>query len=129
METFLDAYITAALWSSTDGEDSDYEYLDEGYSKEDLAPGLLELMTKECQEFQDKGADLLAQAYAIPEYDHHESNPIAMSGHDFWLTRNGHGVGFWDRGLPEKLGDDLTDLAKSFGECSLYVGDDGKIYC
>src|SRR3990172_722524 len=26
-------------------------------------------------------------------------------GHDLWLTRNGHGTGFWDR--PEIYGEDL----------------------
>lgn len=35
-------------------------------------------------------------------------------GHDFILTRNGHGTGFWDRGLGE-LGDTLTKWAKTFG--------------
>ena len=25
--------------------------------------------------------------------------PLAQIGHDLWLTRNGHGAGFWDRGL------------------------------
>jgi hypothetical protein len=48
-------------------------------------------------------------------------------GHDFWLTRNGHGVGFWDRGLGE-LGDWLTTMSKPYGESTLYVGDDGNVY-
>jgi len=43
---------------------------------------------------------------------------IAQSGHDFWLTRNGHGAGFWDR--PEIYGDyfaeKFTKSAGSFGE-------------
>lgn len=30
----------------------------------------------------------------------------ARVGHDFWLTRNGHGCGFWDR--PEVYGEDLS---------------------
>ena len=30
--------------------------------------------------------------------------------HDYWLTRNGHGVGFWDRGLGP-VGDRLIDLS------------------
>lgn len=47
-------------------------------------------------------------------------------GHDFWLTRNGHGVGFWDRGLGE-LGDFLTDMSKPFGACSLYVNNNGEV--
>jgi hypothetical protein len=48
-------------------------------------------------------------------------------GHDLWLTRNGHGAGFWDRGLGD-VGDKLTAIAKRMGSKSLYVGDDGKIY-
>jgi hypothetical protein len=49
------------------------------------------------------------------------------AGIDFWLTRNRHGAGFWDRGLGN-LGTRLTDAAQAFGECDLYVGDDGKLY-
>ena len=49
--------------------------------------------------------------------------------HDFWLTRNGHGAGFWDgRYSDTQLGDLLTEVAKKFGEAYLYVGDDGLIY-
>lgn len=47
-------------------------------------------------------------------------------GHDFWLTRNGHGAGFWDRSRQNAL--QLTDIAEDFGECYFYVGDDGLGY-
>lgn len=36
-------------------------------------------------------------------------------GHNFWLTRNRHGTGFWDRDLGE-CGKKLTTLAHTFGE-------------
>jgi len=36
---------------------------------------------------------------------------------DFWLTRNGHGAGFWDGGWDH--GDELAEIAHSFGECSV----------
>lgn len=59
-------------------------------------------------------------------------------GHDFWLTRNGHGAGFWDRDEltgeivnkqhGNSLGDALTRVAKAAGPCELYVGDDGLVY-
>jgi len=43
---------------------------------------------------------------------------IEQAGHDFWLTRNGHGTGFWDR--PEVYGswesEKFTAMAKGFGE-------------
>ena len=42
---------------------------------------------------------------------------IAQAGHDFWLTRNGHGAGFWDGDWP-KYGDMFTKIAESFGEAN-----------
>lgn len=51
----------------------------------------------------------------------------ARHGHDLWLTRNGHGAGFWDRGYG-KIGEELSDLAKSLGPCDWYVGSDGNVY-
>lgn len=48
-------------------------------------------------------------------------------GHDFCLTRNGHGAGFWDRGLGE-LGDRLTRASKPYGTQDGYIGDNGLLY-
>ncbi len=50
------------------------------------------------------------------------------AGHDFWLTRNGHGAGFWDGDWPEPAATRLTASSKKYGEFNLYLGDDGKIY-
>lgn len=41
--------------------------------------------------------------------------PASQAGHDLILTANGHGAGFWDRGLGE-AGDRLTQAAKTEGE-------------
>lgn len=43
---------------------------------------------------------------------------ILQAGHDFWLTRNGHGVGFWDRSdiYGETYAEKFTKIAESFGE-------------
>jgi len=48
-----------------------------------------------------------------------------QAGHDFWLTRNGHGTGFWDK--PEIYGEHnakrFTKIAESFGEAhALFEG-------
>lgn len=62
---------------------------------------------------------------------------MARAGHDFWLTRNGHGAGYWDRAElcddreenPEALRDALTEAAKEFSDGAyLYQGDDGATY-
>ena len=42
---------------------------------------------------------------------------IEKAGYDFWLTRNGHGAGFWDGDWP-KYGEMFTKMAKSFGEAN-----------
>lgn len=43
---------------------------------------------------------------------------VEQAGHDFWFTRQGHGVGFWDR--PEIYGKEVADLltkvCKAVGE-------------
>lgn len=110
---FLDAYITAALWSSTDDNDTP---LDETYTTGDISGELMDQMIEDCGSF-------LARA-SLP------NDKLAQAGHDFWLTRNGHGVGFWDR--PEIYGEEkaqeLSALAETFGAVDLYVGDDGRIY-
>lgn len=41
-----------------------------------------------------------------------------QAGHDFWLTRNGHGAGFWDRG--RERGDYLTEQCRPYGEQRLW---------
>lgn len=51
-----------------------------------------------------------------------------QAGHDLWLTRCGHGAGFWDRDKPH--GDELTALVGHgtiFDNRDVYVGDDGKL--
>lgn len=55
---------------------------------------------------------------------------VALSyvGHDLWLTANGHGTGFWDRGLDE-LGTRLAKAAHESGcNADSYIGDDGVMY-
>lgn len=51
-------------------------------------------------------------------------------GHDFILTANGHGTGFWDRDYrtrPKAALDALSDIVRPFGEFDAYVGDAGGI--
>ena len=110
---FLDAYINAAFWTSYDDNEMP---LDASYRVEDISEDLIRKMIEDCAAFLAK-AD-------IPD------NLLSQAGHDFWLTRNGHGTGFWDH--PEGYGKEkaleLSVLADTFGVVDLYVGDDGRIY-
>jgi hypothetical protein len=54
---------------------------------------------------------------------------MSRAGHDFWLTRNGHGAGFWDGEWYKEVGERLTKASKAFGEVNIYVGDGDLIYC
>ena len=109
MSKFLNAYITCALWSSTDDSD---DALDSNFCKEDIDADSIMLMTVDCYNFYHKNLDIILE---LPE-----SYSYAQVGHDFWLTRNGHGVGFWDRGLG-RLGSILSRRARAEGEVYLFV--------
>lgn len=110
LDQFTLAYIECALWSSTD---DDGEPLDSG--EHELAQETIDAMATDCAEFQRAHSELL------------EDLSSSQAGHDFWLTRNRHGAGFWDRGLGAK-GDELTKWAHAWGSCDPYIGDDGLIY-
>jgi len=51
-----------------------------------------------------------------------EGLDYSQIGHDFILTRNHHGAGFWDRGLGER-GERLTESAHDFGGITAFVLD------
>lgn len=129
---FFPAYVVAALWSSSDESDeSGGQPLDSNYDESDIAPETLEAMRRDCERFQADNADLLTAYYeAIPKGrdSSGEWTPESQAGHDFWLSRNGHGAGFFDRDVPRNLRDTLQERAREFGTFDLYIGDDGLIY-
>jgi hypothetical protein len=47
---------------------------------------------------------------------------MQRAGSDYWFTRNGHGVGFWDRDLGD-VGDMLSDAARDAGGVHVFFGD------
>lgn len=132
-DEFHDSYVEAALWSSTDESDeSGGRPTDENYSSDDLDDECKALMRKDCTTFIERSVKLLLVAERL--YDtgrwakpHGRSSVVTMAGHDFWLTRNGHGAGFWDGDWPKGIGEGLDAIAKTFGEFNLYVNDSGTI--
>jgi len=125
MDPFTSAYFEAALWSSTDNsDDSGGEPLDANYSVGDIAEDTKAKMMADCADFQDRFSDLIYEDHSAKIVNY---GAMEVAGHDFWLTRNGHGAGFWDGDWP-KNGDKLTEACKEYGEFDLYVGDDGEIH-
>lgn len=111
-DEMFDAYLECALWSSTD---DDGRPLDDNYGPDDIADESLTEMREDVDNFAESESDDL------------DTMSAGQAGHDFWLTRNRHGAGFWDRGLGA-VGDRLTAAAHVYGESDLYVGDDGRLY-
>jgi hypothetical protein len=124
IKDFTKAYIECMLWSSTGTEEEEFEFLDEKYSIDDLSPEALTQINKDIADFMGESYIEVSEAY------HKHNVDASQFGHDFWLSRNGHGTGFWDR--PEvytkELADKLNKKAKKFHEIYAYVGDDEKIY-
>lgn len=120
LDEFFQAYVECALWSSTDENE---EPLDGLYSADDIAPDSAASMRQDCADFLSENDALLTQAIAL----HPGAYSMAQAGHDFWLTRNRHGAGFWDRGL-NAIGTQLTAAAHAYGSADLYLGDDELIH-
>lgn len=125
---FITSYIEAALWSSTDRDDNP---LDDEHDRDDIAPETLVKMESDCLAFYAANKAHI-HCEGAPLSDDMEGpsawREAAMAGHDFWLTRCGHGVGFWDGDWPEPHATALDQAANAFGNVDLYVGDDGLIY-
>jgi hypothetical protein len=110
---FIDGYLEAALWTSTDGADAP---MDQIFGPEDFSQKAVDQIIKESNDFIKANLE-----------DLKSRGSQAQHGHDFWLTRNRHGAGFWDRGYGA-AGKRLTSSAHAYGEKIAYEGDDGKLY-
>lgn len=116
---FFVAYIEAALWSSNDDEGTPFN---SKFDRHQIHPHCLSAMEKECRAFLAQNIQTIDQAIEA-----HPGFTFTSAGHDFWLTRNHHGAGFWDRGLGD-FSDQLTASANGFDAQDIYVGDDGLLY-
>lgn len=124
-ESFFQAYVTCALWSSTDNSrDDGGDPLDDNYDASDIDADSLAAMRKDCEAFYAECSAEIAAGQAKPG----RWSDDEIAGHDFWLTRNGHVAGFWDGDWPEPAATRLTKASKAYGSCDLLVGDDGRIY-
>ena len=111
------AYIATALWSSTNDDDTP---MDAWYGVEDFDPEALLMLAEDCVEFLSESLSEIG-----PELLDHWSLPSLA--YDFWLTRNGHGAGFWDR-TDRPHWEVLDRIAKRYGTQDIYRGDDGRLY-
>lgn len=143
-EDVMRAYLETALWSTAyvdplNGYDSEDERVDEPLDSfaapGDLSEQVYETALVEIEALLDTlegDADLSRHmehylaAMNSPSRDSHDL--AALFGHDFWLTRNGHGAGAWDRGAGES-GEEVSRLMRSYGGTCLWLelGEDDEV--
>ena len=116
-DDFMRGYVEAMLWANTfverpgeedcEPDDVRYWYQSPGRWWEDTPVDL-----------GDAAAFWDAFGYVLLSLDYGKRgehwSSVELAGHDFALTRNGHGTGFWDRGLGT-IGDMLTEECKPYG--------------
>ena len=115
------------LWSEIDEDGEPLDSVDAEVSDE-----LVTRLTADWECFRENAERLgfdPEQHTACSLHPDNEGDAWNAVAHDFILTRNGHGVGFWERGRwSEPWDKKLTDLSHTYGNINAYVGDDGLIY-
>ncbi len=95
-ESFYQGYVACLLWT---------EGVDAGNSL-DLTESLRRESHTDCRNFFRDYAPLFGTNYE-------------QAGHDFWLSRNGHGTGFFDRDY-DGFENQLQEAARRYGSVYVY---------
>lgn len=112
MKDFIRAYIECALWCGVIDPAGE---MVTGTSQYQLLSRARKALTRDALAFWKENEELIGRN-------------TTQAGHDFWLTRNRHGAGFWETDTWSKEeGEALTKAAHAYGEQSLYTTDRGKI--
>lgn len=117
LSDFARAYVEAALWLMSEDDEG-------SKTVDDLDRGTLYAMAKDADRFALCNRALIDLAGLAD----------SRAGFCFWLSRNGHGSGYFDeadsRAPVEVVNacDRLQEAARKAGGRDLYRGDDGKIY-
>jgi hypothetical protein len=114
-DAFSDSYFDTTIWAEKP-EDCDAD---------DVWPGCYPKILEDCDRFQRENEELLNEAYQTMRRDGYGDlrlYDVTDAGHDFFLSRNGHGTGFWDRGLGE-VGEKLHNAASAYGQVDVLPGE------
>jgi hypothetical protein len=103
-DPFLQGYLDCAEWCGLSDEDR------EAFELSVAPKWSTESIEQACA---DRADFVNANAEALEGIDPEQA------GHDFYLTRNRHGAGFWDRGLGER-GKLLTKASHAYGDATVY---------
>lgn len=115
------SYVETMLWSSINPDDE--TPLDRNHDIDSLTPEFLVSSLMELRQFLSENSSLIDGNWVGSSPD--GSSELDMAAHDFWLTRNHHGTGFWDGNW--ETGEELTTASQKFGEVNLFVNDEGLV--
>jgi hypothetical protein len=93
IDTVLNAYLDCAVWVShplTEDAAPDASLADLGHTRRSCCDATVQQAREDITAFLTENADHLAQVLD-------DSYLFSDVGHDFFLSRNGHGAGFLDR--------------------------------
>lgn len=126
---FVTGYMDAAEWTQSDDSHPDYDpevgdgpYLED--TDAEWSVSACERIARDCVAFYEAHSERFDTLTSPPR----ECTVDEYAGHNFWLTRNGHGCGFWDGRHEEPHGTILSEAARGWGEVWTAVGDDRLIY-
>lgn len=107
MDEFIAGYVECLLWLAKfdNGESVSGLHVDDI----DIAPTSMEKIRRECADFYNANRETWERGGWRDD----------QAGHDFYLTRNRHGAGFWDREYNDdsrKVRQELTRNAQAYGE-------------
>ncbi len=132
VDEMVSGYLVCALWAglnwsvTTDhgGTEDNPVPWDDDYDISDISSEAITVAREFCGEFYIANADDLATYFPGSE--------PGQWGHDLYLTRNGHGAGFWDRyyGSDDSIrsaGRRLSEAAKVYGEADFFLDVDGSL--
>ena len=114
LDYFVKGYCIALLWASIYHDQDRETFLDENHCIDDISSRSMKIIRNECQMFMNHAHDTL------------DNGDLEQHGHDFFMTRQGHGVGFYDRDLPKDKAKTLDRIARGFREQYIYAHN-GKV--
>lgn len=119
----VDGYLTAQMWTTTheyldNGTtvDDDVSILDYGVTLDDIAPEYRERVRCDLLEFVTRHPLAVRMYLDRRRYDSGQGTIGEYFGHDFLLTRDGHGTGFWDRDYGASWDDAHSVYRTEFGD-------------
>lgn len=112
LKAFVTSYLLTASWVECDS--------DENKSFTDEAKDIAE---KDCVKFIQAVRKEFGEVKAKELLSIEANDLDYLAPHDFYLTRNGHGAGFWDKSEKyggQEIADKLTKIAEKLGNCTAY---------